>query len=87
MLHVTCPPEHRVVEEGELHLRVVLQRGPAAGRRHVDVGHVQRHLHRQEGLGRVSHLTHTWGHSFSFRAKKNAIFKKYYFTKRILIMK
>lgn len=52
----TCPPEHGVVEEGELHLRVMLQRGPASRRRHVDVGHVERNLHRQEGLSRVPDL-------------------------------
>lgn len=53
---LTCPPEHGVVEEGELHLRVVLQGSPAPRRRHVDVGHVQRHVDCQEGLGRIPHL-------------------------------
>ncbi|TNN29964.1 hypothetical protein EYF80_059885 [Liparis tanakae] len=32
------------------------ERGPASRRRHVDVGHVERNLHRQEGLGRVPDL-------------------------------
>lgn len=53
---LTCPPEHGVVEERELHLSVMLQRGPAPRCRHVDVGHVERHLHRQEGLSRVPDL-------------------------------
>lgn len=55
----TGPPEHRVVEEGELHLRVVLQRGPASGGRYVDVGDEERNLHGQEGLGRVTNLKTT----------------------------
>ena len=52
----TCSPEDGVVEEGELHLCVVLQRGPATRSGDVDVGHVERNLHRQERLGRVPHL-------------------------------
>lgn len=59
--NITCPPEHSVIEEGELHLCVMLQRGPATGRRHIDIGHIQRDLHRQEGLGRVSHLRRHMG--------------------------
>lgn len=55
-LILTCPPEHGVVEEGELHLCVMLQRGPASRRRHIDVGDVERNLHRQEGLSRVPNL-------------------------------
>lgn len=53
---LTCPPEHGVVEERELHLGVMLQRGPASRCRYVDVGHVERNLHRQEGLSRVPNL-------------------------------
>jgi hypothetical protein len=44
----TCSPENRVIEEGELHLSVMLQGGPAPGGCHIDVGHIQRHMHRQE---------------------------------------
>lgn len=55
-LILTCPPEHGVVEERKLHLCVMLQRGPASWRRHIDVGHVERNLHRQEGLSRVPNL-------------------------------
>lgn len=55
-LRLTCPPENGVVEEGELHLRVVLQGSPAPRGRHVDVGHVERDMDCQEGLGRVPHL-------------------------------
>lgn len=39
----------------------MLQGGPAPGGRHVDVGHVERHVHRQEGLSGVSHLPSKWG--------------------------
>lgn len=49
-LVLTCPPEHGVVEERELHLGVVLQRCPASRCCHVDVGHVERNLHCQERL-------------------------------------
>lgn len=42
---------------------MVLQGGPAPGGRHVDVGHVERHVHRQEGLSRVSHLPSKWVHT------------------------
>lgn len=52
----TCSPQNRVVEEGKLHLSVVLQGGPAPGGCHVDVGHVERHVHGEERLGGVSHL-------------------------------
>lgn len=55
-LRLTCPPENGVIEEGELHLCVVLQGSPAPRRRHVDVGHVQRDMDCQEGLGRVPYL-------------------------------
>lgn len=55
-LRLTCPPENGVVEEGEFHLRVVLQGSPAPRSRHVDVGHVERDMDCQEGLGRVPHL-------------------------------
>lgn len=47
---LTCPPEHGVIEERELHLGVMLQRGPASRRRDIDVGHVEWNLHRQERL-------------------------------------
>lgn len=59
VLVLTRPPENRVVEEGELHLGVMLQRRPAPRRRHVDVGHVERDLHCQEGLRRVPDLKPT----------------------------
>ena len=55
-LILTRPPEHSVVEERKLHLCVMLQRGPASWCRHIDVGHVERNLHRQEGLSRVPNL-------------------------------
>lgn len=53
---LTCSPEHRVIEKGELHLSVVFKGRPASWSSNVDVGHVERNLHRQKGLGRVPHL-------------------------------
>lgn len=53
---MTCPPEHGVIEERELHLGVMLQRGPASRGCDVDVGDIERNLHRQEGLSRVPNL-------------------------------
>lgn len=41
----TCPPEHSIIEEGELHLCVVLEGGPASRCCHIDVGHIERNLH------------------------------------------
>lgn len=57
---LTCPPEHGVVEERELHLSVMLQRGPTSRCRHVDVRHVEGNLNRQEGLSRVPNLEKQW---------------------------
>lgn len=56
MLVLTCPPQHGVIEERELHFSVMLQGGPAPRCCHVDVGHVEGNLHRQEGLSRVPNL-------------------------------
>lgn len=53
---MTCPPEHGVIEERELHLGVMLQRGPASRGCDVDVGDIERNLHRQKGLSRVPNL-------------------------------
>lgn len=41
----TCPPQHSIIEERELHLCVVLEGGPASRRGHIDVGHIERNLH------------------------------------------
>ena len=44
----TCSAENSIIEEGKCHFGVVLQRGPAPGGRHVDVGHIERHMYGQE---------------------------------------
>lgn len=41
----TCPPQHSIIKEGELHLGVVLEGGPASRSCHINVGHIERNLH------------------------------------------
>lgn len=62
----TCSPQDRVIKEGELHLCVVLQGGPSARSRDIDVGYVERHLHRQERLSRISDLQKHTATRFTF---------------------